>query len=272
VTATLAFTAPLSCRADQPDVVRLVVYDGLLCNRTCPHLSTHIDAFECDGLGQSTMMLRVVSGTPERCMACRTATSDQREYQVRAERALQRLRELQARKAQMKTETKTQQTNTKASGRPADVRIQKDTRHLKIALSREEIEERAERAAYTWAEMQKQEAEMKAVASAFKARISELEGKLNALQQQVRDRCAYGDVDCDIVFDFKTKEVYTIRLDTKDEIERRDMRRDEMQEKFEFKEPETPARPADVAVSELNEEGDRTASELRARAKKSKKV
>jgi len=241
-------------------VTRLVVIDGSLCALECPHRvpSQGCDAFWVSGTEPAD------NGRAWRGKECSQTAHAASE--PRAKRAYARLIALRGRKEAM-TKTAEKQAD-KPRKAPADTRVQKDTRHLKIALTREEIEERAERAAYTWAEMQKQEAEMKAVASTFKARISELEGKLNALQQQVRDRCAYGDVDCDIVFDFKKKEVYTIRLDTKEEIERRDMRRDEMQEKLEFKEPE---KPANESADELNEEGDRTASELQARAKKSKK-
>lgn len=182
----------------------------------------------------------------------------------RAKRAYELLLALRGRKAETVTKT-AKKTDELPKKKPADTRIQKDTRHLKIALTREEIEERADRASYLWAELGKLEAEAKSIASTFKAKISEIEGKLDTLQQQVRDRCAYGDVDCDVVFDFREKSVYTIRLDTKEEVDRRDMRRDEAQEVFEFKEPE---KLADEAVEELNEEGDRTASELKARAKK----
>lgn len=261
MTPMLTFSRPVMSEPWAPDVVHFIVAEGKFCSLDCPNLRA--DGF-CKAFKINLTRDSIVS--THRCATCIASASNS--SLSKASVAFNRLNELRARKGQMKQETKSEQPKTKDKKRPADVRIQKDTRHLKIALTREEIEERAERAAYTWAEMQKQEAEMKAVASTFKARISELEGKLNALQQQVRDRCAYGDVDCDIVFDFKVKEVYVVRLDTKDEIERRDMRRDEMQEKFEFKDTD---QPKDEAVAELNEEGDRTASELKARAKKSKR-
>jgi len=257
----LTFTRPVMSEPWAPDVVHLVIAEGKRCNQACPHLS---GIGNCDAFGIT--LSRGPNGENLRCSTCFVSVHDSIISNEKAEKAYARLIALRGRKEEM-TKTAEKQAD-KPRKAPADTRVQKDTRHLKIALTREEIEERAERAAYTWAEMQKQEAEAKAVASTFKARISELEGKLNALQQQVRDRCAYGDVDCDIVFDFKKKEVYTIRLDTKEEIERRDMRRDEMQEKFEFKEPDS---TKDEATEKLNEEGDRTASELQARAKKSKK-
>ncbi len=261
----LTFTRPVMSEPWAPDVVHLVIAEGKRCHQACPHLTV---IGNCDAFGIT--LSRGPNGEKLRCATCFVSAHDSIISNEKAEKAYARLIAIRGRKEAM-TKTAEKQAD-KPRKSPADTRVQKDTRHLKIALTREEIEERAERAAYIWAEMQKQEAEAKAVASTFKARISELEGKLNALQQQVRDRCAYGDVDCDIVFEFKKKEVYTIRLDTKEEIERRDMRRDEMQEKFEFKEPEDALTKATEQVqAELDEQGDRTASELQARAKKSKK-
>jgi hypothetical protein len=166
-----------------------------------------------------------------------------------------------------------------------EVKVVPVTRHLKVTLTDSEVAERADQAAHKWAAIKSEEADLKAIGQAYKARIAEKSGQLDTLQQEVRDHCTYRDVDCHEVHDFEEKIVKVIRLDTRAEIECRDMTRAELQlplpkpkapEKdgtetmgcHDKPSPEAVKKLKESAVERLNDDGDLTASELRARARK----
>jgi len=173
----------------------------------------------------------------------------------------------------------------KEEGSKKEVKVVPITRHLKVTLTDSEVAERADQAAHKWAAIKSEEADLKAIGQAYKARIAEKSGQLDTLQQEVRDHCTYRDVDCHEVHDFEEKIVKIIRLDTRVEIERRDMTRAELQlplpkpmapekdgtEKIRTGtkvDAETAKKLKEQAVERLNDDGDLTASELRARARK----
>jgi len=166
-----------------------------------------------------------------------------------------------------------------------EVKVVPITRHLKVQLTDSEVAERADQAAHKWAAIKSEEADLKATSQVYKARIAEKSAQLDTLQQEVRDHCTYRDVDCHEVHDFEGKIVKIIRLDTRVEIERRDMTRAELQlplprprapEKDGTEtmschgkpSPEAVRKLKESAVERLNDDGDLTASELRARARK----
>jgi hypothetical protein len=166
-----------------------------------------------------------------------------------------------------------------------EVRIEQETRHLKVQLTETEIASRGHSAARYRREIATQEAELKSFSGSVKAKIATLEGQLDTALQEFDSGCTYRDVDCHEIWDFGELVVKVIRLDTKEEIERRSMTRDELQ--LPLPKPKTPEKDGtetmschgkpsievakklkESAVERLNDDGDLTASELRARARK----
>lgn len=166
-----------------------------------------------------------------------------------------------------------------------EVRVVKLTRHLKVTLTTDEVAQRADEGAHCWAKIKDLEADGKSYSGRIKAQVLETTGKMETLQQEVRDHCTYRDVDCNEIYDYNDLLVKTIRLDTKAEIERRSMTRDELQLPLPKKnapvadgtekirtgtkvDAETAKRLKEQATERLNDDGDLTASELRTRSRK----
>jgi hypothetical protein len=291
VSAHLAFTKALSASRIDPDSVRLVSFNGMICDTTCPHLrhDPALGIHACNGILVAPVLLSIVLGGTRRCVACRRSASSRREDSERAERAMKRLNELRARKGTMTKVAKRDNVEGRAENGPEPkkratdlVEKRKDTRHLKVILSALELEERADLSSHIWAEHCATETEAKTIASNFKSKVAELRGKHDTLQREIRDKCSYRDVECEMEFDYEKRRVTVRRGDTGMIVEDREMLSEEFtiwqskrkQTKLQFPEPTDAKRdtaPPEDPSKKLNDESDRTASELKARAKKNKK-
>lgn len=85
------------------------------------------------------------------------------------------------------------------------------------------------------------EEEKKAFVDGCKAKLAGLEADATQLQAKVRDKAEYRRVDCVEIHNRKEKTVVKKRLDTKEELEKRDMNFDERQMKM-FEDAGTPAK------------------------------
>jgi hypothetical protein len=121
------------------------------------------------------------------------------------------------------TTTKPAENNPdpKKNEKAPPVRVQRETKHLKCELTVDEYQDRTQQAAQAWVEKSRLEEQLKSVKDDFKGKISTYEAQHAALQSEILNRCTYRDVDCERVFDYAKKVVYLIRLDTKQEVERR---------------------------------------------------
>ena len=74
--------------------------------------------------------------------------------------------------------------------------------------------------------------EKKEAASQFKANIENIENELQVLAAHVRNKYEYRDVECDVIPDFKSGVVVTVRNDTGEVIDERPMTAEERQLKL----------------------------------------
>jgi hypothetical protein len=74
-----------------------------------------------------------------------------------------------------------------------------------------------------------------------------------------------------MVFDYSTKRVYTVRLDTKERFDERPMRFDEMQQSLPLEKPKSQEEKTKdavkAAIKELESDSDKGASELKSKRK-----
>lgn len=252
-------------------VMRLVVVDGVFCATECPH---RVPTQGCNGFyacGTVSVTEGPYCGRAWRGQECLNQAT--RDSEPRARRAYERLIALRGRKVDM---TKTAKKETKSVKADDTIETRKDVRHLKVVLTSDELEERADRSSHVWAEYCATEAEMKTIAGNYKAKIAELRGKHDVLEREIRDKCTYRDIECSIEYNYDTRKVTARRNDTGEVVEERDMLNEEFiawqakrkQTKLPFDEQKKPDTDKET---ELNEEADKTTSELKARAKRQKK-
>lgn len=101
--------------------------------------------------------------------------------------------------------------------------------NLRVKLTREEVEDRADRAANLIEERDALEEEMKAYQKAKKAEIEKLEAEHRQLSNEVRTKATYRDVDCERIYDWDETKVTEIRLDTGEVMKKRPMTERELQ-------------------------------------------
>jgi len=169
-----------------------------------------------------------------------------------------------------------------------EVKVIRETRHLAVVLTAEEVKDRSDTMARLLDDIQSQESSLKSFSSTVKARVATLEGQLSTAKQEYQSRKTYRDIDCDQIHDFEEKIVRVVRKDTDEEIERREMTVSELQLPLPTGKPPTrdgtesmnchpPTAKVDEslrdklkeqATERLNDESDLTASALRARKRK----
>lgn len=94
------------------------------------------------------------------------------------------------------------------------MKIESYVRELKVPLKREEVEERAERAAHLIGVRDLREDEIKEDMKRQKSALATIDGEIRSLSNQVRDKVAYRDVPCERQFHYDTGVVKEIRCDT----------------------------------------------------------
>lgn len=125
--------------------------------------------------------------------------------------------------------------------------------NLRVTLTREEIEDRADRAANIIEERDGLEEEMKAYQKAKKADIEKLDAEHRQLSNEVRTKATYRDVECKRTFDYNEGKVFEVRLDTGEILKKRLMTERELQMGL-FEDPEKKTPSSGAPTNELEDE------------------
>lgn len=133
--------------------------------------------------------------------------------------------------ARKKTEKKP--VESKSSSLPP-VKIEQYMSNLKVILTKEEIADRADRAAGLLQDRDTKEEEQKARAKAEKAVIESIESELRRVSNEVRTKATYQDVQCERRYVYDEGKVQEWRLDTGEMISERDMNETEKQRDLPF--------------------------------------
>lgn len=130
----------------------------------------------------------------------------------------------------------------RAEKKPADgkssslppMKIEQYMSNLKVILTKEEIADRADRAAGLLQDRDTKEEEQKARAKAEKAVIDSIESELRRVSNEVRTKATYQDVQCERRYVYEKSKVQEWRLDTGEMISERDMNETEKQRDLPF--------------------------------------
>lgn len=125
------------------------------------------------------------------------------------------------RKKKASTAPKKPKKSTGASTAP--VKVEPFTQQLACALRREEVEERAQRAAFLLSDHDNREASFEEERKAQKAVLQRIENEIRAVSQEVREKVTYRDVPCERRFDYTKSLVLDVRLDTGEVVFERPM-------------------------------------------------
>ena len=114
------------------------------------------------------------------------------------------------------------------------MKIEQYMSNLKVILTKEEIADRADRAAGLLQDRDTKEEEQKARAKAEKAVIESIESELRRVSNEVRTKATYQDVQCERRYVYDKSKVQEWRLDTGEMISERDMNDSEKQRDLPF--------------------------------------
>lgn len=118
-----------------------------------------------------------------------------------------------------------------------NLKIRKTTEFLRYHFSEEEKKQLAQTMAQNVIKVRDLEEEKKAVTSQFASQINEAVATSNSATQKLESGFEMRTVDCEELFHYDEMRVFTIRLDTGEQIKGRDMTNEELQqEMFEGKE------------------------------------
>lgn len=129
----------------------------------------------------------------------------------------------------MAAKKKTAKRNEKPNGDAPKEKREKFERHLRVILTREQVEELSDRAAHLMEEHDSKEENQKAAQKQMKAEIEAIEAKIRETLGYVRDKAKYQDVGCERVFDYARGLVIEKRLDTDEVLGERAMTAEERQ-------------------------------------------
>jgi hypothetical protein len=133
-----------------------------------------------------------------------------------------------------------------ADKQEANVKVERFTRSLRIALTTEEVAQRADRAAHVLVMRDQKEAERKAANTAAKSQIEELDAELRRISGEIRDKAKFDTVNCERRFMYRVGRIVEVRLDTKEEIHESAMTLEERQLEMDLERSEGDAEdPAD---------------------------
>jgi hypothetical protein len=104
-----------------------------------------------------------------------------------------------------------------------------ETRTLAVLLTEEELRIKADELAHVWLDMAKVEEEKKAVNSRYKSQLDELMQKASGLSDEVAERRAYRPVVCEWRPEYVSQQMFCIRTDAEEIVEKRTMTKDELQ-------------------------------------------
>lgn len=114
-------------------------------------------------------------------------------------------------------------------------KLERFVRQCRVKLKREEIEERAARAAQLLADRDAKEAEQKAAAKHAKAIVDGIDSELRRVSEEVRSGETYRDVECTRTFDLRTKRLTETRNDTREIIFERPLTEGECQAELDLR-------------------------------------
>lgn len=120
------------------------------------------------------------------------------------------------------------------TSKPPRMKVENVTRELKVALSPEEVAERADRAAKLLEDRDHEEANLKAYASSVKSRIATMEAEMRELSGEVRNKFTYRDVQLERQYLYDTGVVREVRLDSGEVVSERVMTERERQADLPF--------------------------------------
>jgi hypothetical protein len=120
---------------------------------------------------------------------------------------------------------------------PDDVKIEPFRQNLPVILKREEVEQRAQRAAHLVADHDVKAAQFKDQAAENKRALAALETQIRELSGEVRSGKTYLDVQCERVFNWTKGTVTDIRKDTGEALSERAMTEAEKQKALPFDKP-----------------------------------
>jgi hypothetical protein len=104
-----------------------------------------------------------------------------------------------------------------------------ETRTLAVLLTEEELRIKADELAHIWLDKTKIEEEKKAVNSHFKSELDNLDAKAAGLSDEVAEKRAYRPVVCEWRPEYVSQQMFCIRGDTGEVVEKRTMSKDELQ-------------------------------------------
>lgn len=136
-----------------------------------------------------------------------------------------------------KKKTLTAKKSTAKAGLPL-VKIEPYTENLKCILTKDEVADRADRAAALLQDRDSKEEEQKARAKAAKAEIDSLEAELRRVSNEVRTKAAYQDVRCERRYIYSKGKVQEWRLDTGAMVFERELLDTEKQRELPFNDGE----------------------------------
>lgn len=113
-------------------------------------------------------------------------------------------------------------------------RVEKFTRDLICGLTREEVEERAAKAAELVEKRDLKQSDFDSQRKFWKNQIEELEVEIRAVSSEVRSRKTSRQVVCERRYNYTTGKVQEVRTDTFDVLHERDMTDAEKQRELDF--------------------------------------
>jgi len=159
------------------------------------------------------------------------------------------------------------------------VRVERETQHLAVQLTDSEIDDRRHLVNRLLLDIAKTKAQASSFAATSKANIATLEGQLSNAARELDSGQVFADVPCNRIWDYQKKQIRVERTDTKEVISCVAMSKDDLQMTIPGVDPTKPKGPSKdklpravtkSATEKLNSEADQSASELKARATKTK--
>lgn len=105
----------------------------------------------------------------------------------------------------------------------SEPKIEFFSRHLRVALDRDQLVERGAKAAQLNANIAEFESELATASKAWKSRIADAEKQRNQVLGEVRDQACLAEVECQRIHDYEKRTVVELRGDTWQELSSRAM-------------------------------------------------
>lgn len=159
----------------------------------------------------------------------------------------------------------------------SNVKIERFTRSLRIALAPPDLEMRGSRVAHLVAQREQKESDRKAANTAAKSQIEEVDAEIKRLAGEIRDKARFDTVNCERRYVYRTGRVVEVRTDTQEEIYERPMTLEERQLELGIDDDEDtdgdeePKSGEAESQTELEVNGERVGREKPAKGTKSRK-